>query len=89
MQTYTITRDGRLILHAYDLELVPENERPYPDCLLIGMMRAVNERDEDTDYHGDIYFYGVSGEFVARFTNGTLEWVRAVDDLPTRVVDVS
>jgi hypothetical protein len=36
---------------------------------------------EDTEYHGDIRFYG-SGpggerqEFVARFTHGKLEWVK-------------
>lgn len=36
---------------------------------------------EDTEYHGDIRFYGAGPggerfEFVARFTHGRLEWVK-------------
>ena len=89
MWTYTITREGRLFVRTYSLELVPEDERPYPDMLSLGMFRAINERDVDTEYHGDICFYGDSGEFVARFTHGTLEWVKSIDDMPVRVVDVS
>ena len=66
LDNYTITADGRLILHKVRRERVPEEERPYygtpewednPRHRLLGSTRTVPVGDEEISYHGDIYFY--------------------------------
>lgn len=77
LDKYTITADGKLVLHRERWEEVPEKERPYygtpewegPFGKWIGSIRAVPEGDEEIDYHGDVRFYDafrVDGEEGAR-----------------------
>lgn len=54
---YTITEDGRLILHSERYEDVPENELPYPDMPFIGSMRRIPTGDVPVDFHGALTFY--------------------------------
>jgi hypothetical protein len=65
METYTITKEGRLIHHAVKYEDVPENERPYwgtpewdnfPPLRFCGCIRSVPIGDIDTNFHGDLRF---------------------------------
>ncbi|MGH9838551.1 MAG: hypothetical protein ACREEM_07195 [Blastocatellia bacterium] len=66
MDTYTITRDGRLILHQVRYELVPEEERPSwgkPEwdrtdlAKWAGSLKRVPVGDVEVPFHGDIRFY--------------------------------
>lgn len=71
MSTYTITKEGRLIHH-----------RRFDDW---GVART-KDMDVDTEYHGDISFGTHTGsyndgtqvvyEYVARFTEGQLQWIK-------------
>lgn len=70
MDRYTITKDGRLILHKVRYELVPEEERKYygtpewdesPLAQMLGMLRSVPVGDIDLQYHGEIIFYTSTG----------------------------
>ena len=64
LEHYVITTEGRLLrCQSMDEERVD----------LVGAV--------DTEYHGDIRFYGgeprgTRYEFIARFTDGTLAWVK-------------
>lgn len=80
LDNYTITADGRLILHKVRGEGVPEEERPYygtpewednPRHRLLGSIRKVPVGDEEIPYHGDIYFYN---SFAVRDEPG-LVWI--------------
>ena len=71
LDRYTITRDGRLILHHVRYESVPEEERPYydtpewetnPVARSFGCMRAVPIGDVEIPHHGDIIFHTSIGE---------------------------
>jgi hypothetical protein len=91
LETYVITLEGRLIHHSVTYEMVPENQRPYygkPEWdkgaifQMAGMIRSIPAGDIDTEYHGDIYLIGRQPaflEFVARFTNGQLEYIHPID----------
>jgi hypothetical protein len=66
MDTYTITTDGRLILHEVRWEPVPEEQRPYygkpewKDGSLFkfcGSMKTVPIGDKEIPLHGDVTFY--------------------------------
>ena len=66
LDRYTITADGRLVLHRVRRELAPEEERPYygtpewdrPWGKLAGSLRSVPVGDEEVPHHGDVRFYG-------------------------------
>ena len=79
LDSYTITRDGRLIHHQVRYESVPEEERPCYGTSeweqsefahLIGSLKAVPIGDVEIPYHGDVYFYTSIG---SRET-GDYEW---------------
>jgi hypothetical protein len=88
---YTITKDGRLMLHRYhveDLEDDPDapevpEEKPLRRFLFRRTKRTRLE-DLDTEFHGDFDFYdsieGTRYEYVARFTHGQLEWIRKLEE---------
>jgi hypothetical protein len=71
LDRYTVTKAGRLCLTGSELGDEPVAG---PD----------ETEDVDIDFHGDIRLIseGEGGEYVARFTHGTLEWVRPTTDLP-------
>ena len=91
-----ISADGRLLIEDFEYEEVPKEERSFPDApdddilSIVGALRRVNRRWRDLDHHGDFNFYGYAGqygnpgynwhEYVARFTNGKLEFIRIVED---------
>lgn len=73
MYRYLVTEEGRLCL----LGSVLADDTPVPI--------AGQELDRmDADFHGDIRLVSDDGkdeEYVARFTHGTLEWIRPAADL--------
>lgn len=71
LDRYTITRDGRLILHQVRYEAVPEEERPYygtpkwetmPFARMIGSLRSIPVGDIELPFHGDVIFYTSMGD---------------------------
>jgi hypothetical protein len=79
MDNYTITEEGRLILHQVEYNIVPEEERPYygkpewdknPFFQVIGSLKNIPVGDKDTNYHGMIIMYSCRG---SRERNN-LEW---------------
>ena len=83
MEIYTITENGRLVVDKTHLEIVPENERPYPNAESIlkmaGMFKTiVDEKDVDLNYSGTINFYDFDStinqyiDYEAKFVDGTL-----------------
>ncbi len=75
-----ITDEGELKINRWDYEMVPKEERPYPDDNgvfgLMGSFRRINERLEIINLHGYVNFYSIIGndwyEFFAKFTDGKL-----------------
>jgi hypothetical protein len=81
---FTITREGRLIFHKHRYESGPDWE-VLPGVMIPGG-EAVHVADIDMDYHGDINFCDALPDltvvdYVARFTNGKLEWIRPYESL--------
>jgi hypothetical protein len=71
LDRYTITKDGRLILHKARYESVPEEERPYygtpeweesPFLRTAGSLKSVPVGDVAVPYHGYIRFYTYVGK---------------------------
>jgi len=90
MDDYTITKDGRLLLHKKAWEVVPEEERPYygkPEWdkrglfQLMGSMKAVPLGDDVIEHHGIIHIYNMDSnevwfEYEIKFTDGTVTDVK-------------
>jgi hypothetical protein len=74
LDRYTVTKAGRLLLQGNVLQddsLVPATPR--------------GRESSDTNFHGDLRLITDEGEFeeyIARFTHGTLEWIRPSADVP-------
>jgi len=99
MTEIVIRADGRLEIEDWEHESVPKAERPFPDAepgsikALCGMWRRANRRWRDLNFHGDFNFYGSEGrhgtpeyvwhEYIARFTDGRLAYIRDVAERPT------
>lgn len=67
---YAITAQGRLVL-----------EKAWGN--------STAENPIDTEYHGDVLFCGATGtgeNYVARFTNGQLEWIKLAKDRKPPVI---
>ena len=79
MDQFTITEQGRLIHHRCRYEFAGEREvRP---GLFFPQSRRIPVADIDMDYHGDVRLYdstddGTALDYVARFTHGSLEWIK-------------
>src|SRR5262245_10811264 len=76
---FTITAQGRLILHGIRYERATAGPGR-------GMLAPVPVADVDTEYYGDIKMLGVTADrrpvrYAVRFTHGTLEWIRPLDEL--------
>lgn len=72
MARFTITVAGRLTYHKAPSDFPPG---------------SASANEIDLNYHGDILFYGRRydgslAEYVARFTSGTIEWIRDFKSLP-------
>ena len=72
MDRYVVTKEGRLCMVGNLFTKEPP-------------VAVVPEGNVDTDFHGDIRLISDDGkheEYVARFTHGTLEWIRPMADVP-------
>jgi hypothetical protein len=94
METYVITKEGRLIHRSVGYEPVPEEKRPYygkPEwetsafARFCGMITLVSTGDIDTNYHGDLYVGAMSAllpykfyDCVVRFNNGNVQYIKEV-----------
>ena len=81
---FTITASGELIEHCYRYEQDPSRALPGFTHL---PLKAVYIGDRAIGYHGDILLWPykatkLDDELVARFTHGTLEWVKPIGDYP-------
>lgn len=66
---YTVTKVGRLCLRGNPV--LPAEQQQADNV--------------DVEFHGDIRLRSVDGQgeqYIARFTHGTLEWVRPMADMP-------
>lgn len=85
LDNYTLTRDGRLILHQAHYGPEPEEEQPLISDVS-EVPRANSEKDVEISYHGDVFFYTLLGtpgaddwqwfEYKARFIEGKLQWIQ-------------
>lgn len=90
MVQFTITAEGRLIHNKHYYE--QDGEREIRGGVRLPNYKLVRVEDIDMDYHGDVLLYapgkdGKLAEYVARFTHGTVEWIRpyhGADDADNR-----
>lgn len=76
-----ITDEGELKINRFEMQIVPKEERPYPNGKgleeFVGSMRRTNQRLETIPFHGCVNFYSdIKGqwyEFNAKFTDGKLQ----------------
>lgn len=63
LEHYVVTREGRLLMVGNGWQEEADSDR---------------ERGIDVEFHGDMRLVSVEGqtEYIARFTHGTLEWIR-------------
>jgi hypothetical protein len=96
LETYIITKEGRLIHQTVEYESVPEEERPYygkPEwekssfAKFCGIIRSVPTGDVDTNFHGDLHIGATSREkpyrfydAVVRFNNGQLQYIKEIKE---------
>lgn len=87
MQRYTITEDGRLLQHAFHLEVVPGETRKIFGSEVSALTR-VEDGDVEIPHHGDVFVYtsraGVPTpegwiEYRVRFTEGRVSSVVQID----------
>jgi hypothetical protein len=87
MAHFTITRDGRLI---HNRRRYLEVTRPSGGFITF---TPPEESDMDMNFHGDIVLSSFKennqATYVARFTHGTLEWVRSIEALPAQELEVA
>ena len=92
--SYTITKEGRLIWHKYIYETVPEEKRPYygkpewdnPLMQLYGSTKSIPVGDIDMLHHGIVGFYTfiTDGqkekwfEYEAKFIDGQVVNIKCV-----------
>lgn len=80
----TVTKEGRLILHAFRYESSQEARDIADDTLPLmarmPLLTRIPMGDIDLDFHGDIRLTSTAegrlDQYVARFTHGILEWIR-------------
>jgi len=68
MDQYVVTAEGRLLLMGYGFEDSAD------------LVDAEISEGVDVEFHGDMLMISVGGhrEYLARFTHGTLEWIRPI-----------
>ncbi len=83
MGKYTISMEGRLIRHPAMFEISGRTELE-PGLTVPYLHRTVSP-GYDLSFHGDILLHPIGTasavEYVARFTRGTLEWIRPLAGL--------
>lgn len=89
---FTITFDGRLIQHRTRIENAEATEAVFGEVVL-PRRRDIPLGDRDLEFHGDLQFITtIPGmpfvNFVARFTNGQLSWIKSTDELSELAQDI-
>jgi len=85
MVDFTITAQGRLVYHRHTYE--EDGETKLLGRLVIPRYKRIATEDIDMLYHGDVLFYGSKDQktwvdYVARFMEGQLQWIRPLEALP-------
>jgi hypothetical protein len=85
MDRFTVTAGGRLVHHK-TRETVAEYKQDAGGNPSL-RWEIVPLGDVDIEFHGDLHFGdvdadGQSADYVARFTNGQLDWIKPASDLP-------
>lgn len=91
MDKYTITKEGELVLHKTNWEVVPEEKRSYygkpewdnnPLCKIMGSMKQIPVGDEIVNHHGYVNFYADIDkewyEYEAKFTDGIVVSIKRI-----------
>ena len=91
MDDYTITREGTLIKHKYESEIVPKEERPYygkpewdknPLFQIIGSLRRNPVGEETIEIHDIINIYTIVSdvwyEYEVKFTDGKVSDIKRI-----------
>ena len=80
-----ITNDGELKINRWEYDVVPKEERHYPDDGILGLAGSLersNEKLETMPHHGYVNFYSHIGnewyEFNAKFTDGKLIEIKRI-----------
>lgn len=71
LETYTITKEGRLTFARNKYELKP-NEGKTGFAALEGALKTVSTEIVDENYHGIFEFNSMDHEYIAKFTDGNL-----------------
>ena len=80
LERYIVTKEGRLILPANAYELF-ESEAA-----------GQTHQGVDVEFHGDMWLIAVNGEFreyVARFTHGSLEWIKPLNEVSEHIRELA
>ena len=84
LDKYLITKDGELVHHSFNWEVVPEEERPYygkPEWdkfKWAGSFKTTGKEPQKLNHTGEVRFYewdvkeDIWVEFIALFANGKL-----------------
>lgn len=93
LEKYIITEEGRLIRETFNLEKVPEEERPFygkpewetsPISRMIGSFRRVDIKEEFYDYTGIVNIYTIKNnvwlEYKIKFVDGYVKTAELVKD---------
>jgi hypothetical protein len=82
LDSYRITEDGRLVVKDFQLESNPNYKGLGTGTG--GIFNRIELGEVEVPYHGDIYFYTyierVEYGYVARFTNGRVEWIKRANE---------
>ena len=87
------TQDLRCLMDQYRLDADGRLRRLHPKLYNPQIKRAARPapEPEDTHYHGDLRFHAPTTRpriaYVARFTHGTVEWIRRVEEDKPAFVD--
>jgi hypothetical protein len=79
LETYTITKDGRLTLKSNKYKFEPDMQKEGFRALE-GALKVVSSEIIDENYHGYFCFYGNNKECKAKFTDGHLESIEVIND---------
>jgi hypothetical protein len=76
-ETFTISKEGRLLFERREYEWRPDPEKAKLGGLLAyhGALKTVSKETIDENFHGDFSFYNELVDCVARFTHGQLEYI--------------
>ena len=81
-----IRANGRLMIEEREWEAVSLEERQNSKLSFLKSRRVIARRWRDLDFHGDFHFYGwqksddTRREYWARFTHGSLEFIKLVSE---------